>query len=58
MKKLSTILLIAIVGLAACGESTNEAPAPEKVSWETFAATTISTYYSHNPEVAVYAGPA
>jgi hypothetical protein len=60
MKKLSTIVpiavAIAILGLAACGESTNEAPAPEKFSWETFAATTISTYYSHNPEVAVYAG--
>jgi len=56
MKQPSIIVLIAIFGLAACSDSSDEAVVAEKAAWETVVATTISTYYSHNPEVAVYAG--
>ena len=50
MKKLITASLIAIIGLSACGKKEQQVP------WDSFVATTISTYYSHNPEAAVYAG--
>lgn len=58
MIKLHAIAVIAAIGLAACGDPATEVPVPveKQVSWEAFATTTISTYYSHNPEVAVSAG--
>lgn len=55
MKQYSVVALIPIFGLVACGDSAVEESA-EQVAWEAFAATTIATYYSHNPETAVYAG--
>jgi hypothetical protein len=50
MKKLIAVFVLAIIGLSACGKKEQQVP------WESFVATTISSYYSHNPERAVYAG--
>lgn len=56
--RITTIALFAAVVLGACGGEAEQGATtePEMVAWELFAATTISAYYAHNPEVAVYAG--
>ncbi len=58
MKNLIAFVLTAAVILTACSDTDDsQATAePKKVSWQSFAATTISNYYKHNPEKAVYAG--
>lgn len=53
-----TALLITALLLGACGQNSSPTvtSVPEMAAWETFVAETISTYYAHNPEAAVYAG--
>ena len=53
-----TALLITVLLLGACGQNSSPTvtSVPEMAAWETFVAETISAYYAHNPEVAVYAG--
>ena len=50
--------LVTAALLAGCGDAGEQvtATAPEQAPWESFVATSISAYYEHNPEVAVYAG--
>jgi len=56
--RITTSVLLAAVVLGACGGEAEQGVTTESeaVAWELFAATTISAYYAHNPEVAVYAG--
>lgn len=58
LKKFAAIVLIAATVLTGCGDKpeTEVIATAKRMPWQSFAATTISAYYEHNPEIAVYAG--
>lgn len=53
---ITTIVLIATLAIAACGENNDDRTETEQQPWSDFAAGVVDEYYRRNPEVAVDAG--